>query len=94
MDWPFDEPKNRAAFTTTRVAHEGHPVLLVTHDAEGDWQILCGTTGDPDHCLVVSLWCALERDPSIGELADLPLGWRAWRASTSEAWQRAATTGD
>jgi hypothetical protein len=30
-----------------------------------------------------------QRDKSIGELADLPLGWRAWRSSPDAPWQRA-----
>lgn len=35
--WPFHEGRNRAVFTTKPVL-DGHPILLVTHDREGDWQ--------------------------------------------------------
>lgn len=87
-DWPFPDPPNTIAITTRRVLREGHPILLVTHDEEGSWQVLCGTTNDPKDGLVVCLDCMYERDPSIGELADLPCGWRAWRAAADAPWQR------
>jgi len=38
--------------------------------------------------MVVSLRSVFERDSSIGELADLPLGWRAWRMGPDQPWQR------
>jgi hypothetical protein len=43
-EWPFDDPTNVAAISSRPVIEEGHPILLVTHDEDGDWQILCGTT--------------------------------------------------
>lgn len=88
MSWPFQEGKNRAVFTTKPVIHENHPILLVSHDAEGDWQFLCGTTNRPKDGLVVSLGCIVERDPGLGKLADLPEGWRAFRKSPKSPWQR------
>jgi len=27
-------------------------------------------------------------DPTVGTLADLPLGWQAWRAAPGDPWQR------
>jgi hypothetical protein len=88
-DWPFNDPPNVTCITTVKVLREGHPILLVTHDEEdGGWQFLCGTTNDPDDGLVIGLGCAYDLDESVGELADLPLGWRAWRDSREEAWQR------
>lgn len=86
-EWPFDDPQNLAVFTTTRVM-EGAPVLLVTHDHEGDWQVLCGTTNDPKDCRVVCFGCAYQRNREIAELADLPRGWRAWREDVKSPWIR------
>ena len=64
-------------FTTKPVIHDNHPILLVSHDTEGDWQFLCGTTNLPEDGVVVALGEMLKHDPSIGKLADLPEGWGA-----------------
>ena len=86
-DWPFDEPVNMAVFTTSRVV-EGAPVLLVTLELDGDWQILCGTTNDLQDVKVACFGCAYQQNPEIGELADLPLGWLAWRKDVGSPWIR------
>jgi len=86
--WPFQEGKNRAVFTTKPVIHDGHAILLVSHDTEGDWQFLCGTTNRPEDGMLVSLGSILQRDPSVGKLADLPEGWRAFRKSLNAPWNR------
>lgn len=87
--WPFDDPPNIITITTRQVLDEGYPILLVTHEADdGCWQMLCGTTDNPDDGRVVGLARIYQLDPSIGALADLPLGWRAWRAHPAEAWIR------
>ena len=87
-EWPFQDAENTAALTTTRVVRDNYPVLLVTHDDDGAWQILCGTTNDPKDALIVCLGCAFDRDRCIGELADLPLGWEARRESKGSPWRR------
>jgi hypothetical protein len=86
--WPFHEGKNRASFTTRPVLEEGHPILLVSHDADGDWQFLCGTTNRTEDCKIVSLGAMYQRDSSIGEVADLPEGWRAERQDAQSPWRR------
>ena len=88
-EWPFADPINVAALTTVRVLEDELPVLLVAHDSDdGMWQVLCGTTNDPKHGRIVCLGCLFERDPSIGELADLPLGWSARREGPGRPWHR------
>ena len=86
--WPFQGPSNTAAFTTVRVIREGYPILLVVHDHDGDWQFLCGTTSDAADGRIICLGCAFDQDRSIGDLADLPLGWEAWRENVDAPWQR------
>ena len=86
--WPFEDSRNTASITTRQVL-DGAPVLLVTHDDDdGSWQFLCGTTDDPADARVVGLGQMYSRDPSLGEVADLPEGWRAWRASSGGQWER------
>ena len=86
--WPFADTPNTASITTRQVL-EGAPILLVTHDADdGSWQLLCGTTDDPADARIVGLGAMYKRDPTLGELADLPEGWRASRASAGQPWHR------
>ena len=87
-NWPFDDKPNTASITTRQVL-EGAPILLVTHDADdGSWQFLCGTTDDPADGRIVGLGQMYKRDATLGEVADLPEGWRASRASAGGPWQR------
>jgi hypothetical protein len=86
--WPFADAPNTASITTRQVL-EGAPILLVTHDSDdGSWQFLCGTTDDPADAKVVGLGRIYARDATLGELADLPEGWRAWRGSPVVPWER------
>lgn len=86
-EWPFQDPVNQVAFTTTRVAYEGYPILLVSHDEDGDWQFLCGTTTETADAVVACLGCIFERHKFVEELATLPRGWLAWRDSDKDPWQ-------
>ncbi len=88
IGWPFNEGKNRAVFTTKQVLEGTHPILLVSHDTEGDWQFLCGTTNRPEDGKLVSLGNIFELHPSVGQLADLPIGWEAVRESEGGTWKR------
>lgn len=87
--WPFADPPNVATLTTVHVLDGSRPILYVTHDADdGMWQVLCGTTNDPAEGRLVSLQDMLQREPALAELADLPLGWCAWRDSAQSPWVR------
>lgn len=88
-EWPFDDPPNVAVITTRQVLEEGYPILMVTHDTDdGGWQVLCGTTNDTNDGRVISLRTAVEIEPSLVELADLPLGWYAYREAVGSRWIR------
>jgi hypothetical protein len=84
-DWPFEAPRNVACFTTHAVL-SGSPILEVYHDFEdGAWQFHAAEAGEP---AIVALEEIYRRDTSIGDLHDLPDGWRAFRTSTTDAWRR------
>jgi len=87
-DWPFAEPENTLAYTTSRALVNGEPILLVSHDHEGDWQFLCGDVTNEEQGKIICLGCAYQRDNSVGALADLPSGWQARRESVDAAWER------
>jgi len=89
-DWPFDDPPNMATIATRPVIDGTSWIAVVSHDEDdGGWQFI-GPEGPVEElAMVVGLRTVLQRDPSIGELADLPLGWRASRDRADGAWQRA-----
>lgn len=87
-EWTDADSTNTVTITTRQVLHEGHPVLIVSHDSDGTWQILCGTTTDKADALVISLGEALQNDRSIASLADMPRGWPARRSSPEDSWTR------
>lgn len=87
-EWPFAVSPDHAALTTSRVL-EGAPVLSVVHYADdGMWAFLCSPQPQPSECKVVMMAAILMRFPSLVELADLPPGWRATRASPEAPWER------
>ena len=87
--WPFADARNTASVTTTHIMHHGVPILLVTHDAEdGTWQFHHGDIMSMSDALLVALLEIYEHDPSVGELADLPLGWQATRDAVGQPWTR------
>ena len=82
--WPFADPINTLAYTSTQVL-DGHPILLVFHDHEGEWQFLADK--EDEECKIICLGCAFEREGAIAILADMPAGWLAYRDSPSDPWQ-------
>jgi hypothetical protein len=88
--WPFADPPNVAVFTSRRILSGQVSICFVTHDEEdGAWQFhpRDGAANEGD-AAVAGLQTIFELDPSVGSLADLPLGWSAWRDEGSSIWQR------
>jgi hypothetical protein len=84
----FDENPNLGVLTTASVL-TGAPILLVSHDADdGGWQFLCGATNDPASGRIVHLREIVARDPTINEIADLAVGWVAFRDMVGDSWTR------
>jgi hypothetical protein len=87
--WPFADPENVATITLWRILRGDSPILWVTHDEDdGGWQFLDGRECSPADGAIVSMRSMFERDPTLVELADLPLGWEATRVGPGEPWQR------
>jgi hypothetical protein len=88
-EWKFADPPNVVTCTVRQIVRDGHPILLVSHDDEdGGWQFLTGGAFDLADALLVALKEIVALDPSIVELADLPLGWQAWRERPGALWVR------
>ncbi len=77
--------------------YEGWPILTVTHDADDEgWQFLngWGDTEEGAKPLLVHADHIIELDSSVLELADLPLGWQAWRQTRDDPWVRESQSPD
>ena len=71
----------------TRPVIDGtEPVRHVVREADGAWQLLCGTV-EPEDPQVYHLFHAFDRDPSLVDVADLPAGMRADRRRL-RGWKR------
>jgi hypothetical protein len=90
MGWKFSDPPNVAIFTTRGVVESGNWIAHVSHDEDdGTWQFHDNTTDPTEaNALLSGLGEIVGIDASVETLADLPLGWRAWRASKGSPWQR------
>lgn len=87
--WPFDQPPNCATLTMRQVLEGAEPILLVSHTADdGGWQFTGHTDASVADARVVGLREMVELDPSILQVADLPLGWQAVRRGPGYPWQR------
>ena len=92
--WKFKDPPNVAVFTTRQVVRDGVPVLYVSHDPDdGAWQFHSVSLPEPEDAMVVSLRSMLDRDPTLAEVGDLPMGWIAERAHSTAAWKRSKQPG-
>jgi hypothetical protein len=88
--WPFADPRNVAVITVADILDARRPILSVWHDEEdGMWQFLTDDDApDEAQARVVALDEIVALDPSVAELADLPLGWCAWRHAVGHPWKR------
>ena len=77
-------------FVTAQVLDRTEPILYAVHDEDGEWQFLGSTDGALENAKIIALHEAVELDPSVFELADMPVGWHALRDSPQHPWKREA----
>lgn len=88
-NWKFPDDPHAKAFLSETVHKGTEPITYVSHDAsDGAWQFLGDSMSDGGGPVVSCLHHPIDRDPSLAELADLPLGWVAERARVGEPWAR------
>ena len=94
-EWVFEDPPNLAVITTRGVVEGRDWIAYVSHDADdGGWQFHDSDPAPPQEseAMVVSLRSIVQLDPTIVDLVDLPIGWRAWRESKGVPWHRTPAT--
>jgi len=89
FSWKFPADPHAGVFTTRRIISGGERIVYVSHDIEdGAWQFHGASESKRDDALLVCLHHILDKEPAIGELADLPLGWSASRENPDAPWIR------
>ena len=87
-DWPFEDAPNIAVITTQAVLDGAWIARASIDEEDGGWQFHALSGPREEEGRVVSLRRIYQLDPTIADLADLPLGGRAWRTSPGAAWER------
>ena len=89
FNWRFPDPPHTGVFLSETVHNGTEPVTYVSHDSEdGAWQFMGDTMRDGGGPVISCFHHPIDRDPSLAELADLPLGWYAERPKVGEPWVR------
>lgn len=76
-------------YVDEEIANGSRPVLVVIHSEDEHRWLFFGDS-DRQHAdtAVISLGSLLETEPALAEVADLPPGWIAQRASLDAPWSR------
>jgi hypothetical protein len=85
----FREADNTAVFTTTYVVQDKKPITYVTHDEEdGAWQFFSSDEFEnyEDVAMIVGLGDIVASDPSLLDIADMPVGYYAIRDTPDDKW--------
>lgn len=85
-EFRFKDPENKPCFTCVHVLNKEKPILYVSHDADGDWQFLCGAEHDESEARVIGLKQATEIDTTVNDLYEMPLGVGAERDRVGAKW--------
>lgn len=80
------EPGRREVFTCRHVL-AGAPILFVAHDADGDWQFLCGREHAAKEGRLSCLADLLRLDPSVRSLDTMCRSQHAVRTSPRARWR-------
>lgn len=92
MSWPFPDPPDSETRVDCYLLLGGAWVQQAVHSPEDNgWQFWTCPV-EPEEVCIISLYRALELDPSLQQIADLPPGWVAWRTAPDRPWQRQAGT--
>jgi hypothetical protein len=87
--WPFTDPENVAVLTLSDIVDGKTRIMRVLRDEKYGWLFVDERDViNRADTVDVSLKDVFELDPSVGELADLPCGWAAWRDAANQPWQR------
>jgi hypothetical protein len=73
---------------TIEVFERREPVLLICNDEDEIWQLIGTTDADASTGRIGHLYHAIDRDPTLLDVLDLPVGHRATRTDVGGPWTR------
>ncbi len=83
----FKDDHQTMVLTTKRIINGDTIITIVFHDeADGMWQFLDGIDTDENSAAIISINEMVLIDPNLEEIANLPLGWVAWRNDSFSEW--------
>jgi hypothetical protein len=83
----FSNPLDTAVFTTIYVVRHNSPILFVFHFDDGYWQFSGSEENlSDDEYMIVGLGEVILIDPSVDEVASLPIGYFASRENIDSQW--------
>lgn len=78
--------ENLPVFICSHIFNNTRPILFVSR-AGGDWQFLCGEKHEiNENPKIVSIGHLIEQDPTLNEIANLPVNWEAERTGVGDQW--------
>jgi hypothetical protein len=95
FNWKFADDPHTRVFLSGTTNNGTESVTFVSHDADdGAWQFLGDRMMDGGGPVISCFHHPIDRDPSLAELADLPLGWYAERDGVGQPWIRRKSVSD
>jgi hypothetical protein len=86
-DW--SDPLDPTVITVKEIATGKQSVVLVIHEAgHGGWQFYDGSDVSDRRPRIMLKTEILTLDPSLKEITNLPVGWKATRKLSNKSWKR------
>lgn len=83
----FDDKLDTAVFTTKSVLNKSETISFVFHHEEdGAWEFIGNSKYEEHDYIIISLREIIEIDESVLDIADLPLGFQAFREKKGTPW--------
>jgi hypothetical protein len=81
-------PPNLGAVIQRTVLDGQVPALEIVHTADNSWLVGDGVNdpNEPGACVVAGIWHVIDLDPTIADLASLPVGQVASRSAVDAVW--------
>ena len=84
--FPFNEEPDTSVITCKHVITQNKPIVFVAHEQDGWWHFLCDGEHSISDAVLINLEQLYHYDKTIGKVARLAPGHRAYRESINSPW--------